>query len=116
MKTDGTIEGVPHFASACITYSGNETDSTVNWNSTVSDDCMMAPEGIEITNSTNGKQTGGSLVLMFSAILRLNPDIFSFKNKHVITILPSGHQNVTDSFMQVGDMFAEQAKVIDIEE
>lgn len=116
MKTDGTIEGVPHFESACIAYSGVESSSTVNWSSIVSDDCMMAPEGIEITNSTNGKQTGGSLVLMFSAVLRLNPDIFSFKNKHVITILPSGHQNVTDSFMQVGDMFAEQAKIIDTEE
>ena len=116
MKTDGTIEGVPHFESACIAYSGVESSSTVNWSSIVSDDCMMAPEGIEITNSTNGKQTGGSLVLMFSAVLRLNPDIFSLKNKHVITILPSGHQNVTDSFMQVGDMFAEQAKIIDTEE
>ncbi|MBR3319550.1 hypothetical protein IKG06_03550 [Candidatus Saccharibacteria bacterium] len=116
MKTDGVIEEVPHFKSECITYSGEETDSTVNWSSNVSNECMMAPDGIEITNSTNGKQTGGSLVLMFSAVLHLNPDIFSFKNKHVITILPSGHQNVTDSFMQVGDMFAEQAKVIDTEE
>lgn len=115
MKTDGTIDGVPHFESACITYSGVESGSTVNWSSNVSNDCMMAPEGIEITNSTNGKQAGGSLVLMFSAVLNLNPDVFSFKNKHVITILPSGHQNVTDSFMQVGDMFAEQAKAIDTE-
>ena len=116
MKTDGSIEGVPHFESACIAYNGVESGTTVNWSSTVSDNCMMAPDGIEITNSTNGRQAGGSLVLMFSAVLHLNPDIFSFKNKHVITILPSGHQNVTDSFMQVGDMFAEQAKVIDTEE
>ena len=39
----------------------------------------------------------------------------SFANKHMITITPSGHQNVTDSFIQVGDMFAEKAKAVGTE-
>ena len=73
----------------------------------------MAPEGIEISNSTNGRDTGGELVLMFSGILHLNPEVLSFRNKHMITITPTGRQNVTDSFIQVGDMFAEKAKAID---
>ena len=115
MKTDGTIENVAHFDSQCIQYSGTESGNTVNWTS-VNAECDMAPDGIEISNSTNGKQTGGKLVLMFSAVLHLNPEVFSFSNKHLITITPSGHQNVTDSFMQVGDMFAERAKVMDSEE
>lgn len=111
MKTDGSISNIEHFESQCIVYEGSESGNTVNWSST--NECDMSPDGIEINNSTNGKQTGGKLVLMFSAVLHLNPEVFSFANKHMITITPSGRQNVTDSFMQVGDMFAEQAKAID---
>ena len=111
MDTSGKIEKVEHFESNCIQYWGTEVGNTVNWSST-NLECDMAPEGIEIENSTNGKQTGGKLVLMFSAVLHLNPDVLSFSKKHVIVILPSGHQNVTDSFIQVGDMFAERAKAI----
>jgi len=51
--------------------------------------------------------------LMFSAVLHINPEVFSFNNKHMITITPSGRQNVTDSFMQVGDMFAERARAVE---
>ena len=112
MTTDGEIDKVEHFKSECITYSGVESGSTVNWSST-NLECDMAPDGIYIENSSNGKQTGGNLVLMFNAILYLNPEVFNFSNKHMITILPSGHQNVTDSFVQVGDMFAERAKTME---
>lgn len=111
MKADGAIENVEHFESQCISYSGNESGSTVNWSSTNS--CDMSPDGIEIGNSSNGKQSGGKLVLMFSAVLHINPEVFSFKNKHMITITPSGRQNVTDSFVQVGDMFAERARAVE---
>ena len=111
MDTGGTISNIEHFESQCISYSGNESGSTVNWNST--NDCDMSPDGIEINNSSNGKQAGGKLVLMFSAVLHINPEVFSFNNKHMITITPSGRQNVTDSFMQVGDMFAERARAVE---
>ena len=116
MKLDGSIENIPHFASQCVSYEGIEIGSSVQWNSKVSDECLMAPEGIEVLNSTNGKETGGELVLMFSAVLHMNPEVFSFNNKHMITISPSGRQNVTDSFVQVGDMFAERAKALGGEE
>ena len=110
MKTDGTIENIEHFESQCIAYSGNESGSTVNWNST--NECDMSPDGIEISSSSNGKQANGKLVLMFSAVLHINEEVFNFNNKHMITIAPSGRQNVTDSFIQVGDMFAERAKAV----
>lgn len=107
MELDGTISGIEHFASQCITYSGTEENNTVKWSSENS--CDMSPEGVDIITSTNGKASGGELVLMFSAVLHMNPKVFSFTNKHMITITPTGRQNVTDSFMQVGDMFAEKA-------
>lgn len=107
MTTSGEISNVEHFASRCIEYSGVETGNNVVWNSTNS--CDMAPEGIEVSNSSNGKETGGELVLRFSAVLHMNPEVFSFANKHMITIAPTGRQNVTDSFIQVGDMFSERA-------
>jgi len=111
MDTSGTVSNIEHFESQCISYSGTESGSTVNWSST--NECDMSPDGIEINNSSNGKQAGGKLVLMFSAVLHINPEVFSFNNKHMITITPSGRQNVTDSFMQVGDMFAERARAVE---
>ena len=113
MKVDGSISNVEHFESQCITYSGVEENNKVRWSSENS--CSMAPDGIEVSNSSNGKAAGGELVLMFSAVLHMNPEVFSFKNKHMITIAPSGRQNVTDSFIQVGDMFAEKAKAVEKE-
>ena len=115
LQLDGTISGIPHFESQCIQYSGTETSSSPQWSCT-NNDCVMSPDGIEITSSTNGKEAGGELVLMFSAILRIDRNVFNFNNKHMITITPSGRQNVTDSFVQVGDMFTERAKAIGTEE
>lgn len=111
MKEDGSIDNIEHFESKCITY---EITDDRKLNSTNS--CDMSPEGIEVISSTNGKSSGGELVLMFSAVLHLNPEVFSFANKHMITITPSGRQNVTDSFIQDGDMFAEKAKAIGTED
>ncbi|MBQ3293721.1 hypothetical protein IJG96_01125 [Candidatus Saccharibacteria bacterium] len=110
MSDDGTISNIEHFESRCITYSVTEDRRLTSENS-----CDMSPDGLEVISSTNGKAAGGELVLMFSAVLHVNPEVFSFANKHMITITPSGRQNVTDSYMQVGDMFTEKAKAIGTE-
>ena len=110
MSDDGTITNIEHFESRCISYSVTEDRRLTSTNS-----CDMSPDGLEVINSTNGKAAGGELVLMFSAVLHVNPEVFSFANKHMITITPSGRQNVTDSYMQVGDMFAEKAKAVGTE-
>lgn len=112
LDTSGLISGIEHFESQCIQYSGNEDAlGNIKWGSTNS--CEMAPDGVTIDQSTNGKDTGGKLVLMFSAVLHMNPEVFSFVNKHMVTVAPTGRQNVTDSFIQVGDMFAEKAKALE---
>ncbi len=113
MDMSGAISGVPHFESSCVSYSGEEKSyGEVAWTESEST-CRLIPEGengITITESSNGQESSGELVLRFSAIINLNEDVFSFKNKHVIVRGPSGHYNVTDSYTQLQDMFAERAE------
>ena len=107
MKTDGTIEGVPHFESQCITYSGVEYSGKITWSN--ENNCQLAPEGIVVSNSSNGRESGGGLVLRFSATIYMNPEVFLFSNKHMFAMAPTGRTNVTDSFVQSGNMFSERA-------
>lgn len=102
MSLDGAISGIEHFESKCYNYSGTEADKTVRWES--SNDCMLAPDGLEISGSSNGRDDSDNLVLRFTASVNFTKEFFSFANKHMIAIGPLG-QNVTDSFVQIGGMF-----------
>ena len=104
---DGNISGVAHFESQCIAYTGVEYGGSVTWPST--NNCVLAPGGIEVTSSSNGRQSGGDLVLRFTATLEFDEEIFNFNNKHLIAIAPSGRTNVTDSLLQLESMFSEKA-------
>ena len=106
MKEDGSISGVEHFNSECITYSGMSAGNTMKWIS--ENDCLLSNDDPVIRDSSNGRDSAGNLVLRFNATLSLDPMIFSFTNKHVMAISPSG-QNVTDSYKQIEGMFAERA-------
>lgn len=104
--TDGVIDGVAHFESECITYSGLDSNGVIKWTS--DNNCMLSTEDPIIRDSSNGRDSNGNLVLRFNATLTLDSDVFMFKNKHVMAISPSG-QNVTDSYRQIEGMFAERA-------
>ncbi len=106
LTTSGEISQVPHFKSECIRYAGVESGKKVKWSA--ENNCKLASEGVEIQDSSNGRDSTGNLVLRFSARIHLNPEIFLFKNKHVMAIGPAG-QNVTDSYRQIEGMFAEKA-------
>lgn len=106
MTTSGEISQVAHFKSECIRYSGVESGNKVKWSAENS--CKLSNDGIEIQDSSNGIDSTGNLVLRFSARIHLNPEVFLFKNKHVMAIGPTG-QNVTDSYRQIEGMFAERA-------
>ena len=113
MGLDGTISNVPHFNSACITYSGDNSQSSSKpkWTEN-NDSCMLVPggtEGINITDSSNGRDADEQLVLRFSAIITLNPEVYKFSNHHMLAIAPSGRHNVTDSYVQVQAMFGARA-------
>lgn len=113
MDLKGNITGIAHFSSKCTTYSGtlNGTSSTPTWTST-NDSCMLVPEGLEgikIGDSSNGRGAGNELVLRFSASIAINPQVFSFNSHHVLPVGPSGRVNVTDSYVQIQNMFEERA-------
>lgn len=113
MSLDGAVSGIEHFNSACTTYTGmlvtsstSTSKGNVRWTST--NDCMLAPEGLEITSSSNGRDESENLVLKFTGTSVFESAFFNFNNKHMLAIGPLG-QNVTDSFVQIGNMFAQEA-------
>ena len=113
MTLDGVISNVPHFESACITYSGQvKADKTVKWEEN-NDTCLLVPggdNGIATPESSNGRDASGELVLRFAATINLDPKVYDFNNTHMIALSPSGYYNVTDSYVQIQAMFGERAK------
>ncbi|MBR3230894.1 hypothetical protein IKF73_02625 [Candidatus Saccharibacteria bacterium] len=113
MTLDGVISNVPHFESACITYSGQvKADKTVKWEEN-NDTCLLVPggdNGIVTPESSNGRDASGELVLRFAATINLDPKVYDFNNTHMIALSPSGYYNVTDSYVQIQAMFGERAK------
>ena len=106
MELNGAVTGVEHFESACINYSGVQQNNTVRWTST--NDCMLAPDGLTIIDSSNGRDEADNLVLKFTASVVVDEEFFKFQNKHMRAIGPMG-QNVTDSYVQIGGMFTQEA-------
>lgn len=114
MSVDGEIKGIEHFNSKCYVYSGTEIGPrSVRWSST--NDCALAPKGLTISSSSNGRDESDNLVLRFTATVQFAEEFFSFKNKHMIAIGPMG-QNVTDSFMQIGGMFTKEARACEADD
>lgn len=116
MNLNGEISGVEHFDSQCIVYSGNigGESSAPQWSET--NNCMLVPEGtegIEVSDSSNGRDSNNELVLRFSAEIALDPKVYEFVNSHMLVIPPSGRRNVTDSYVQVQAMFGERARDCD---
>ncbi len=107
MDLSGQIREVPHFESQCIKYVGSEDGKKVKW--TANNNCKVAVQDMVVRDSSNGRNAAGLLVLRFSATLEIDPMVFAFKNKHMMTIGPF-EQNVTDSYMQIENMFSERAK------
>ena len=110
LTLDGSISGVPHFESACVSYTG-EGESAPKWTES-NEGCKLVPngtEGITISESSNGRDAAGELVLRFSANIALAPEVYRFNNDHMLALPPSGRFNVTDSYVQVQAMFGKRA-------
>lgn len=113
MSLDGEISNVAHFESACTTYSGEKNSLTgkIEWTSS-NDSCLLVPDGIDgitISDSSNGRGSSNELVLRFSATIIFSPEVYNFNNHHMLAVAPSGRYNVTDSFVQIQNMFSERA-------
>lgn len=107
MTLEGDISNIEHFASQCFTYTGTRVNNNVRWVSI--NDCLLSEDGLEITSSSNGRDESNNLVLKFTANATFAEKFFEFANKHMIAIGPLG-QNVTDSYVQIGNMFVQEAK------
>ncbi len=107
MDMNGRIIGVQHFESECFKYRGVQDQAGIRWSS--ENNCLLVPNGLDIKESANGRDESDNLVLRFEASLVLAEEFFSFQNKHMIAIGPMG-QNVTDSYVQIGNMFTQEAR------
>lgn len=119
MSLDGQISGVEHFESACINYFGAaDGKGKVNWDQSNTNCRLVVPpvsgtttnnDGIQVSDSSNGRNSEDQLVLRFSAIIYLAPEVYDFNNNHVLAIPPTGLRNVTDSYVQIQSIFGERA-------
>ena len=108
MNLQGEISGVAHFESKCKTYSGIEVSNAIRWDTT-NDSCLVAPEGLTVSESSNGRAQNEELVLRFVGDIVIEPEVFKTRNNFMVISGPAG-QNVTDSYEQIESMFANRAK------
>lgn len=105
---DGEISDVAHFKSQCKTYKGTEVGNSVRWD-TENETCLVAPYGLTIEESSNGRDQDDQLVLRFSGSISVDSEVFRTRNNFMMISGPTG-QNVTDSYEQIESMFASRAK------
>ena len=109
ITTEGKISGIEHFESQCVSY--ESTNDGKDWTKK-NETCKLVPEGLNVTESSNGLDETDSLVLRFAGTLTLDEQALSLSNRHMRFTGPTG-QNVTDSYTQVKDMFEKRAKDCD---
>ena len=100
-----------YFESACLKY---DSDGKFDEASTLAA-CPLLTEEPNIGSSSYGRNSDEEMVLTFQTTLTLSHDIFLASNKHVAIVSPS-KQNVTDSYIQLKDMFTAAAHDIESEE
>lgn len=111
MSLDGTVSDIEHFESECIKYSGTMDGDKVTW--AADNSCNLAPDGVSVADSSNGRDSSNNLVLRFSATTYIDEGFFAFNNKHVMGIGPFG-QNVTDSYVQTENIFVAPARECEV--
>ena len=115
MTEDGAISNVAHFESKCISYRLVIKNKIVAKIDDSDNTCILVPgetddERISILESSNGRDASEQLVLRFSAVLTLAPEVYDFNNFHMLALPPAERRNVTDSYVQLQTIFGERAK------
>ena len=99
-ENEENIKGY-YFRSQCLQY---DEDGNFDEDSTL-DTCPLITEEPYVGNSGYGMdEESGKMLLSFNASLTLKKEIFMAQNKHILVVSPK-RQNVTDSYVQVKDMF-----------
>ena len=99
-----------YFESACLKY--NEDTNLFDEEETLKACPVLAEGGLAVNSSSYGRGAEDQMVLSFSANVTLNPEVFKSKNKFMQIVGPS-RQNVTDSYVQIRDMFTEKARELE---
>ena len=100
---DSTTKGY-YFESNCLQYNENgkfDESATI-------EQCPLLADEPQVGDSSYGRNSEDQMVLSFSSTLTITRGVFLARNKHVQVIGPT-RQNVTDSYIQVRDMFTEAA-------
>ena len=100
---DSTTKGY-YFESSCLQYS----DTGKFDEAATLEQCPLLSDDPNIGDSSYGRNSEDKMVLSFTATLSITRDVFLARSKHVQVIGPT-RQNVTDSYIQVRDMFTEAA-------
>jgi hypothetical protein len=120
MALDGSISGIPHFESSCISYSGSLDDMTEEvYFSSSNDECSLIVDGVDgfsIIRSSNGRNQDRELILSFEGAIRVVPEYFKMQNTHMMPLGPNGRFNVTDSYTQVQSLFVPPADACEIDD
>ena len=90
-----------YFESACLKYSDGKFDEKATLEA-----CPLLSDAPNIGDSSYGRNADGQLALSFSASLPMSRAVFLSSNNHIRVIGPT-RQNVTDSYIQIRDMFDE---------
>lgn len=99
-----------YFESNCLKYTDGKFDEKATLEA-----CPLLSDEPNIGDSSYGRNADGQLALSFSASLPMNREVFLSSNKHIRVIGPT-RQNVTDSYIQIRDMFDEAPEEIQEED
>ena len=97
-----------YFESNCIAY---DAEGKIDTNATI-EACPIIVDDIQTSEPKIGKDGDDNTVAVVDATVPFNVEIFYASNHHMIIVGPA-RQNVTDSYIQVRDMFTAKA---DLEE
>lgn len=106
--TGGEAVSGYYFESACLQYDANGNFDEATTITT----CPLLSDAVSVSDSSFGKDSNDELVLSFSVTLPVSHDIYLAKNRHMMIVGPN-RQNVTDSYIQIHDMFEAAAKETD---
>ncbi len=109
IDSNGNISNIEHFESRCVKYSLKDSSNISVGRWVTENQCNLVPEKLNVTSSSNGRDSSSKLVLKFSAVLTYNPEAFLARNKHILFSGPTGYTNVTDSVRQIESFFKEEA-------
>ncbi len=95
-----------YFESSCIVYND---EGTIDTNATI-EACPIIVDDIVTSEPKIGKDADDNTVAVFEASVPFNIEVFYASNRHMIIVGPA-RQNVTDSYIQVRDMFTAKAEL-----